>query len=246
MKRSDLLELLHEDDDIVIVNKPAQLAAIPGRAETDSVIERLSRQLSLPMSGQADPRLRVVHRIDKDTTGVMLFAKHFDAQRHLSHQFQNNTVTKEYLALVGGRVEQDQGSIEAPIAPHPTMRDRMAISKHGRPAKSDWKVEQRLRHFSVVRVFPKTGKTHQIRVHFLHIGHTLAIDPLYGSADPIFLSAYKRHYRPTKGQEERPLIARLTLHAHRLRFVHPNGTDMQVEAPIPKDLRATIAQLGKV
>jgi 23S rRNA pseudouridine955/2504/2580 synthase/23S rRNA pseudouridine1911/1915/1917 synthase len=246
VKRSELIELLHEDDDIVVVNKPAQLAAIPGRAETDSVLERLSRQLSLPISGKTDPRLRVVHRLDKDTTGVMLFAKHFDAQRMLSHQFQNNTIAKEYLALVGGRVEQDSGTIDAPIAPHPTMRDRMAVTKRGRPAQSDWKVEQRLRQFTVVRVFPRTGKTHQIRVHFLHIGHPLAIDPLYGSGDPILLSAHKRHYRPTKGEDERPLIARLTLHAHRLRFTHPNGTSMTIEAPIPKDLRATIAQLGKV
>jgi 23S rRNA pseudouridine1911/1915/1917 synthase len=245
MKKQDRLEILHDDADVVAVNKPAALAAIPGRGETDSVLERLARQLGLPCTGKQDPRLRVVHRIDKDTTGVMLFAKHVDAQRALSHQFQNNTVGKEYVALVVGKVAEDEGTIDAPLAPHPTQRDRMAVVKKGRPAITAWKVEQRLRRFTVVRAFPKTGKTHQIRVHFLHLGHPLAIDPLYGSAEPIFLSQHKRHYRPTRGEEERPLISRLTLHAHKLSSTHPNGTPLTLEAPILKDLRATIAQLAK-
>ncbi len=245
MKKSDFLPILYEDDQIVVINKPAGLAAIPGRAETDSVLERLAAQLALPWKGQRDPRLRVVHRIDKDTTGVMLFAKNIDAQRVLSHQFQNNTIGKEYLALVVGRIEADEGTIDASLAPHPTQRDRMSVVKKGRPAISNWRVESRLRRFTVVRVLPKTGKTHQIRVHFLHIGYPLAIDPLYGSESPIFLSQYKRRYRPNKGEEERPLISRLTLHAHRLSFTHPAGHPITVEAPIPKDLRAAIAQLSK-
>lgn len=246
MKKEDLLPILHEDADIVVINKPPALAAIPGRGETDSVLERLSRQTGLPCTGKTDPRLRVVHRIDKDTTGVLVFAKHVYAQRHLSHQFQNNTIEKEYLALVAGKIGSDEGVIDAPLAPHPTQRDRMSVSKRGRPALSAWKVAARMRGFTVVRVFPKTGKTHQIRVHFEHIGHPLAIDPVYGSSVPILLSEYKRHYRPTRGEEERPLIARLTLHAHKLTFAHPNGTRMTIEAPVPKDLRATINQLSKL
>jgi 23S rRNA pseudouridine955/2504/2580 synthase/23S rRNA pseudouridine1911/1915/1917 synthase len=245
MPKPEQLEILHDDADIVAVSKPVGLAAIPGRGETDSVLERLARQLQLPCTGKADPRIRVVHRLDKDTTGVMLFAKHIDAQRALSHQFQNNTIGKEYVAIVVGRIEEDEGVIDAPLAPHPTQPERMAVAKKGRPARSEWKVESRPRRFTIVRVFPKTGKTHQIRVHFAQIGHPLAIDPLYGSGEPIFLSTYKRNYRPTKGQEERPLIARLTLHAHRLTFTHPNGTAATLEAPLPKDLRVTIAQLNK-
>jgi len=246
MKKQDLLDILHNDADTVAINKPAGLAAIPGRGETDCVLERLAKQLELPWTGKDDPRLRVVHRIDKDTTGVMLFAKHLEAQRKLSHQFQNNTIGKEYLALVTGKLVEDEGVIDAPLAPHPTERDKMAVNKHGRPAVSAWKVEERLKRFTYVRVFPKTGKTHQIRVHFAHIGHALAIDALYGSDLPILLSQYKRHYRPTRGEDERPLISRLTLHAHRLTFTHPNGQTMTVEAPVPKDLRATVNQLSKV
>src|SRR6185437_583692 len=97
------LEILWTSDDAVAVSKPAGLATIPGRGETDSVLERLAGQLGLPDRGTADPRLRVVHRLDKETSGVLLFAKNIDAQRHLSHQFQNNTISKEYLALVTGR-----------------------------------------------------------------------------------------------------------------------------------------------
>ncbi len=246
MKKNDTLDILHDDADIVVVNKPPALAAIPGRGETDSVLERLARQLGIPCTGKDDPRLRVVHRIDKDTTGIMLFARHLEAQRALSHQFQNNTIGKEYLALVADKIAEDEGVIDAPLAPHPVERDRMAISKRGRPAISAWKVESRLKRFTFVRVFPKTGKTHQIRVHFAHIGHPLAIDPLYGSDQPILLSQHKRYYRPTRGEEERPLIARLTLHAHRLTFTHPNGRSMTVEAPVPKDLRATVNQLSKL
>jgi 23S rRNA pseudouridine955/2504/2580 synthase/23S rRNA pseudouridine1911/1915/1917 synthase len=240
------LDLLHDDADLIVVAKPAGLAAIPGRAETDSVLEQLSRQVGLPCTGRADPRLRVVHRIDKDTTGVMLFAKHLQAQRMLSHQFQNNTIEKEYVALVAGKMVENEGVIDAPIAAHPTQRDRMAVRKNGRPAVSAWRVEQRLRRHTVVRVYPKTGKTHQIRVHFQHIGFPLAIDPLYGSPDPILLSQHKRGYRPTRGEEERPLIARLPLHAFRLSFDHPRGGRVTIEAPLPKDLRATINQLSKL
>ena len=239
------LDILFQDADVIAVNKPANLAAIPGRGETDSVLERLARQINLPCKGSADPRLRVVHRLDKDTTGVMLFAKHVDAQRFLSHQFQNNTVAKEYVALVVGKIPDDHCTVNAPLAVHPTDKLRMAVSKQGRPAMTEFQVEGRMRRFTVVRAFPKTGKTHQIRVHLAHLGYPLAIDPIYGSPSPILLSEHKRGYRPTRGQDERPLITRLTLHAHRLSLVHPNGERLAIEAPLPKDLRAVINQLMK-
>jgi len=191
--------------------------------------------------------LLVVHRLDKDTSGVLLFAKHTQAQRFLSHQFQNNTIEKQYLALVGGRPDTDTGDIEAPIGRHPTDPLRMAVTKHGgRPARTAWKLEQRYRHFSLLRVFPKTGKTHQIRVHLAHVGLPLAVDPLYGrGGDALWLSRIKRDYRPKRDEQERPLIARLTLHAEQILFSHPNGTRTTLQAPIPKDLRATLNMLGK-
>ncbi len=247
--RTDL-EILLQSPDAIAVNKPVGLATIPGRGETDSVLEKLGRQMELPSTGTADPRLRVVHRLDKGTSGVLLFAKHLEMQRHLSHQFQNNSASKEYLALVCGQPTSDQGEIDAPLAPHPANPRRMTIMKHGgRPARTLWKVEERFREYSLLRVFPKTGKTHQIRVHLQSIGLPLAIDPLYNSnqrhAEPtIRLSSFKRGYQRSQ-EEERPLIARLTLHAHRLSFADLAGNRVQVEAPLPKDFRVVLKMLRK-
>jgi 23S rRNA pseudouridine955/2504/2580 synthase/23S rRNA pseudouridine1911/1915/1917 synthase len=245
------LDLLFDDPDLAAVNKPARLATIPGRIETDSVLEMLGRQLNLPATGTADPRIRVVHRLDKETTGVLLFAKNSAAQRFVSHQFMTNTTAKEYLALVAGRPTQSSGRIEADLAPHPKAPHLMAIVKHGgRPAITEWTVEARFRDCTLLRVFPKTGKTHQIRVHLKHIGHPLLVDPLYNPPRPgvepgVFLSKFKRHYKPNQGQTERPLIDRLTLHAEKLRFMHPKGSPIEIVAPLHKDFRATINMLSR-
>jgi 23S rRNA pseudouridine1911/1915/1917 synthase len=249
--RQEGLSILFEDDRLIAVAKPANLATIPGRGEKDSVLQMLSRQMGIPCSGTADPRLRLVHRLDKETTGVLLLAKDLAAQRHMSHQFQNNQIKKEYLALVFGKPEADEGEIDAPIAPHPTSRDRMMVTKHGRAARTGWKVEKRMKQFALLRCFPKTGRTHQIRVHLRSIGLPLAVDTLYNPRRPgipsgIFLSEFKRDYRPTAGEDERPLISRLTLHAERIGFVHPDGQPMVVESPPPKDFRAAVAQLSKL
>jgi 23S rRNA pseudouridine955/2504/2580 synthase/23S rRNA pseudouridine1911/1915/1917 synthase len=250
------LDILAQTPDWVAVMKPAGLATIPGRGETDSVLERLGRQLGLPSSGAADPRVRVVHRLDKDTSGVLLFAKHTAAQRHLSHQFQNNTIAKEYLAIVVGRPEAQEGEVDAPIDRHPTSPLKMAVVKHGgRPARTAWRIEHTFRGFTLLRVFPKTGKTHQIRIHLQSIGLPLAVDPLYHPPRPrrgepappagLFLSAFKRNYRPAAGEPERPLIDRLTLHAEKLRFNDTGGAATEVVGPVPKDLRATLNMLRK-
>jgi 23S rRNA pseudouridine955/2504/2580 synthase/23S rRNA pseudouridine1911/1915/1917 synthase len=246
------LEILAETSDWVAVMKPAGLATIPGRGEEDSVLERLGRQLGLPSSGTSDPRVRVVHRLDKDTSGVLLFAKHTASQRHLSHQFQNNAVRKEYLALVVGRPSAQEGEVDAPLARHPASPQRMAVVRHGgRPARTGWRVEEAFRQFTLLRVFPRTGKTHQIRVHLLSVGMPLAIDPLYnvprGGGDPpgLLLSSFKRGYRPAAGEAERPLIERLTLHAEKLAFKDLTGSDVEVEAPLPKDFRSALNMLRK-
>src|SRR5580700_10098269 len=125
------LDILWQDQRLVAIAKPAGLATIPGRAETDSVLQQLGRQLGLPSSGSIDPRIRVVHRLDKDTSGVILFAKNVYAQRHLSEQFRENQTQKEYLALVAGRPTTDEGEVDAPLGLHPKSHLRMAVLTHG-------------------------------------------------------------------------------------------------------------------
>jgi 23S rRNA pseudouridine1911/1915/1917 synthase len=246
MKAGTKLDILFRVGDLVAINKPAGLAAIPGRGETTSAIQQLAEQLGLPCSGTSDPRVRVVHRLDKGTSGVLLFVLTKSAQRFVSDQFQNNTVEKEYLALVRGRAGGEKGTIDTPIAPHPQHKDRMLATKHGRPAVTHWQVEKQFRKSTLLRVLPKTGKTHQIRVHLVSIGMPLLVDELYNSQSrPVMLSALKRNYRPTKGEDERPLIGRLTLHAEKLRLTAPGGGVVEIVAPIPRDLRATLAQLAK-
>lgn len=244
------IDIVYEDDSVVVVTKPAGLASIPGRGESSCLLEDLGHYLKLPTSGDADPRLRVVHRLDKDTSGVMLFAKTLDAQRHLSHQFQNNTVRKEYIALVLGTPATSEGVIDAPIEPDRQRVGAMKVDKRGKPALTAWKIEETFRGVTLVRAFPRTGKTHQIRVHLKHIGHPLVVDPLYGAppsdkGEGLFLSAYKRDYRLGKWANEKPLIGRLTLHAERLTVTLPSGQPQTFEAPIPKDLAATLKMLRK-
>jgi 23S rRNA pseudouridine955/2504/2580 synthase/23S rRNA pseudouridine1911/1915/1917 synthase len=251
MKRDPKLEIIWQTDRLVAVHKPAGLAAIPGRAETDSVLEQIAQLLGIPWKGTEDPRVRVVHRLDKETSGVMLFAKDKDAQRHLSHQFQNNRVEKEYLAICMGRPPGKEGEIDAPMCVNPAAKTKMMVSEaHGRPAKTAWRVEGSFGQYHLIRAFPKTGKTHQIRVHLKSIGLPLAVDPLYNPVRPpgepgVFLSRFKRDYRPTAGEEERPLIDRLTLHAEKLRFEDLDGKRVELIAEPPKDFRATVNQLRR-
>ena len=194
--------------------KPAGLATIPGRGEPpgQSVLEQVGALLGLPASGSADPRVRVVHRLDKDTSGVLLFAKNAAAQRHFSHQFQNNTVEKEYLALVAGSPRPTRArSTPRSTA---TRRPEAHVRRPARRAAGADAVESRAavpRAGRCLRVFPKTGKTHQIRVHLKHAGMPLAVDPLYNPQPPgaggrvpgIYLSTIKRGYQLKRGGRSR-------------------------------------------
>jgi 23S rRNA pseudouridine955/2504/2580 synthase/23S rRNA pseudouridine1911/1915/1917 synthase len=234
-----MLDILWQTDRILAVNKPAGLATVPGRDESKSVLDEL----------KAFAPLRLVHRLDKDTSGVLLLARDRDAQRFLCNQFMTRQVHKEYLALVIGKVTNDFGEINAPLARASKSDKFMTISKRGRPSITQWQVLQRFRGLTLLKCIPLTGRTHQIRVHLKSIGHALALDPLYnppqgGWAEGILLSRFKRDYKE-KPEGERPLINRLTLHALKITFHDLNNNPVTVECPLPKDFRATINMLTK-
>jgi RluA family pseudouridine synthase len=242
------MHILHEDADFLAVNKPAGLATIPGRTEPESVMDQLARQLARRDRLAEPPKLLVVHRLDRDTSGVLLVARHTDAQRKLTSQFGKRTVGKVYWALVAGTPDPAEGEIAIALEPDPDRPGAMKPTRRRSRTKavSQYRVLEEFRGLSLVEVRPVTGRPHQIRVHFQAIGHPLAVDPIYGSAEGLMLSRFKAGFRLKRGDRERPLIARLTLHALRVGFARPSdGQPMEVEAPLPKDFRATLEALRK-
>lgn len=234
------IEVLLEDDDLLVVNKPAGVLTVPGRQGGESIREVLARQ-----TGKAQS-FRIVHRLDRETSGVLVLARHVDAQRGLSEQWLEREVAKQYLAIVRGSPLDDSGHIHAAIGEHPRTAGKMVISDQGKSAETRWRVVERLGLASLLRCWLLTGRQHQIRVHMQLIGLPLLVDPLYTGKDAFYLSEAKADYHASRRHEERPLIARLTLHAEAITFRHPrDGREMHIEAPLPKDLRAVLTQLRK-
>ena len=236
------LDLLHEDPHLLVVNKPADVLTVPDRHDPD--LPNL-RYLLVERYGSVLP----VHRLDRPTTGLLVFARTPGAHRSLSMQFEGRQVEKVYLALVDGIPQPEEATIDEPIAPHPGKVGRMMVThRGGKFARTDYKVMKRLGKFSLVGVQIFTGRTHQIRVHLAYIGHPLLVDPFYGKRTEFMLSEIKgRRYNKGKHEVERPLLARVPLHASRLGFTHPeSGEWMAFNTEPPKDMRAMIKQLGKL
>ncbi len=234
-------EIIHEDADLLIVSKPAGLLTIPDRFRTD--IPNLQNMLRRQYG-----EIFVVHRLDKDTSGVICFARNAEAHRHLSLQFQEHTPKKIYWMLVEGCMEEGaQGLIDAPLIADEQRAGSMRVQAKGKPAQTEYKAIEYFRHFTTVEFVPRTGRTHQIRVHAAHIGFPPAVDPLYGSRDGLQLSEIKqRRFNLKKWENEQPLLSRVPLHALSLTVVHPTTNETTTfSAPLPKDLRAVVQQLAK-
>ncbi len=236
------LDRLYEDDDLIIVNKPASVLSIADRfnANLPSVRSIVQQELGQP--------LFVVHRIDRETSGVIAFAKNEATHKYMSGLFERHEIGKFYAGLVHGRPQPEMDRIDAPIAEHPFVKGKMIIArKGGKDSVTDYRVVESWPLFSLMQWQIHTGRTHQIRVHMQSIGHPIVCDELYGDGKPFLLSSIKRKYKLAKDAEaERPLLNRLALHAYRLTFAGPAGTEITAEAPLPKDIAACISQLRKL
>ncbi len=234
------IEILYKDDHLLAVDKPPGWLSIPDRYEPEK--PNLQHWLEKTVG-----KVWVLHRLDRDTSGVILFALSEAAHREVSLQFEHRTADKKYLALLDGRLPDDQGAIDLPIAQHPGQSGKMVTHPKGKPALTLYQVVERFHHYTLVEADLKTGRTHQIRVHFQSIGFPLAVDPMYGPRKELYLSAFKKKgFSMGKDQEERPLLTRTPLHAHTLTLTHPvSGEEITFQSPVPKDFSAVLNQLEK-
>lgn len=220
------LDIVHEDAALLVINKPAGLVVHPGSGNWEGTL--LNALLQHAPALEAVPRAGIVHRLDKDTSGLLVVAKTLTAQTDLVRQLQARTVSRQYAALVHGRVPRD-GKVEAPIGRHPVSRTRMAVIARGKEATTHYAVVQRFAHATLLECRLETGRTHQIRVHLASIGHPLVGDPVYGR-------------RVSHGNAL--AFHRQALHAQKLALVHPiSGREVEWAAPLPRDMRDLLATL---
>jgi 23S rRNA pseudouridine1911/1915/1917 synthase len=232
------LDIILETPNFVAINKPAGLLSIPDREQTQTSL----KDLLIEKYG----KIFTVHRLDKDTSGVIIFAKDEATHKYLSLLFEGRAVEKYYQAIVLGTPTQKKGTIDAPIAEHAIDKGKMIIHQRGKPSVTDYEVLEEHKFYSLVQFQLHTGRTHQIRVHSQNIGHPIACDPLYGDGKPVLLSSLKKKYKLSKhDEEERPMLNRVALHSYQLKFKDEAGKDISLTADLPKDIRALLQQMRK-
>ena len=224
-----LLDVLYEDEHLIVINKPAGLVVHPAAGHADGTLVNALLAHCTELSGiNGTQRPGIVHRLDKDTSGVIVVAKSDRAHQDLQAQIQAKTAQREYLAIVRGVPKSDSGVIDAPIARHKSDRKKMAVVDDGRKAITHWQIMERLGHYTLVKFDLETGRTHQIRVHSAHMGWAIAGDPVYG--------------HPNK--EISQYIIGQALHAWRLTFTHPvSGELIQNIAPLPEGFEKLLISL---
>lgn len=238
------IEILYEDDWLAVVNKPPNMVVHPARGHwSGTLASALQHHFGGKLSSVGGPtRPGIVHRLDRDTSGAILVAKNDVAHGNLSVQFQDRTIQKEYFALVAGNPRLDRDIIDEPIGAHPHHREKMAIRRDDplrQTAETFYEVVERFDGFAALEIHPKTGRTHQIRVHLGHIGCPVLCDRQYGGRARITRGEIRRD-----PSDELVLLERQALHARRLRFRHPHtGQTIEVEAPLPADMAAVLAEL---
>ena len=231
-------DIIFENDILVALNKPAGLLSIPDREGKEVSLKQILQR--------KHGEIFTVHRLDKATSGVIVFAKDETTHKELSLLFENRSTEKIYFGLVYGSISPDKGKIEESIMPHPSGSGKMILHAKGKPSVTEYEVLEDFKRFSWVKFKILTGRTHQIRVHSQFLGHSIICDELYGDGKPVFLSAIKKKYHLSKSElEERPILSRLALHSASLKFIL-NDKEYFFEAQVPKDLKALLQQLRKL
>lgn len=231
-------EVIFENDVLIAINKPAGLLSIPDREGKEISL----KQLLIEKYGQ----IYTVHRLDKPTSGVIVFAKDEATHKALSLLFESRDTEKFYYGLVHGSIAPASGKIEEPIMQHPSGNGKMVLHAKGKPSFTEYEVLEDFKRFSWVRFKILTGRTHQIRIHAQFIGHSIVCDDMYGDSSPVLLSSLKKKYNLSKAElEERPILHRLALHSASLKF-SLNEEEYFFEAALPKDLKALLQQLRKL
>lgn len=231
-------EIIFENEDFVAINKPAGLLSIPDREGKEASLKSWLKEHY--------GSIYTVHRLDRETSGIIVFAKTETAHKYLSKIFEERSVEKIYNGIVQGTLPQKEGSIDAPIMEHPGKPGTMVINKKGKASLTDYEVLEETGLYSLVQFRIHTGRTHQIRVHVQSLGHPIVCDELYGDGKPVYISSLKKNFKLSKLEEqERPILGRMALHSQLLHFQDEKGEFHTLEAPLPKDMRALMQQLRK-
>ena len=222
------LNVVYEDDDVIVVNKPKGLVVHPAPGHPDgTLVNALLYHCGDSLSGiGGELRPGIVHRIDRDTSGLIIAAKNDFAHQRLAAQLQDHTLARIYHCIVVGNLREDAGTVDAPIGRHPVDRKKMAVAANGRPAVTHWRVLERFQGFCYVECRLETGRTHQIRVHMAHIGHPILGDTVYGNKKPV------------------PGLQGQCLHAVGLRFLHPRtGEAVELHCELPEEFQNQLRKL---
>ena len=223
------LDVVYEDADVIVVNKPKGLVVHPAPGHPDgTLVNALLHHCGDSLSGiGGELRPGIVHRIDRDTSGLIIAAKNDSAHQKLAAQLQDHTLARIYHCIVTGNLREDSGTVNAPIGRHPVDRKKMAVVANGRPAVTHWTVLERFHGFTYVECRLETGRTHQIRVHMAHIGHPILGDTVYGNKKPV------------------PGLQGQCLHAVGLRFLHPRTGEMvELSCGLPEEFRTQLQKCG--